>query len=249
MDVYIYSDHTGGWHSSGFAAWGLAEAIRRGTETAREKTSPKRGSRLIECQAEVQGHCPGYSWQGCQGHRQSGCKQCFYGKVEVHPTQPACREEMRVHMWDTPHHILGGDPENPGVWLRGSEFTMQEVCIRCGLLQETRIDEGAPDRENEPRMKVSYPRKLRTPIEQVRVAIPIHFTQEQAGTTRDYLREMKKALRAELPWLGMTLEKTSMEEGVRVASFSHEDVEYEVQQAAKRVTADCLERAVQGRAK
>lgn len=54
--------------------------------------------------------------------------------VEVGENQPEpeCTEDS--HDWQTPHDIVGGLKENPGVWsLGGTTMTYHSVCSHCGL--------------------------------------------------------------------------------------------------------------------
>ena len=51
--------------------------------------------------------------------------------IVIHPDAPACVDEGD-HDWQSPHHLLGGLPENPGVWGKGGGVIYTEVCMRCG---------------------------------------------------------------------------------------------------------------------
>src|SRR5690554_5454873 len=56
--------------------------------------------------------------------------------VAIHPDAPACEGEGE-HDWQSPHHLLGGIEENPGVWGKGGGAVIEEVCMRCGTARIT----------------------------------------------------------------------------------------------------------------
>jgi len=45
--------------------------------------------------------------------------------------EPDC-EDGHSHDWQTPHSVLGGLGENPGVWGAGAGIISREVCAHCG---------------------------------------------------------------------------------------------------------------------
>jgi hypothetical protein len=49
------------------------------------------------------------------------------------------------HDWRSPHRIVGGIEENPGVWSHGGGIIMEQVCMRCGCARTT--DTWAQDPE------------------------------------------------------------------------------------------------------
>lgn len=51
-------------------------------------------------------------------------------KVAVEPAEPKC--EGDEHDWQSPHEIVGGIAENPGVFGHGGGVTIHEVCSVCG---------------------------------------------------------------------------------------------------------------------
>ena len=55
--------------------------------------------------------------------------------VALDPDEPDCTE--RAHDWQSPHEILGGLEENPGVWGHGGGVVIHEVCMHCGCLRIT----------------------------------------------------------------------------------------------------------------
>ena len=63
-------------------------------------------------------------------------------RVEIPPIEPRCSES--VHDWQSPHSIVGGCKENPGVWGNGGGVVINEVCMLCGC--QRRTDTWAQDR-------------------------------------------------------------------------------------------------------
>lgn len=53
----------------------------------------------------------------------------------IHPEEPECSEEE--HDWQSPHHIVGGLKENPGVYGHGGGVIQTEVCMHCNRLRKT----------------------------------------------------------------------------------------------------------------
>jgi hypothetical protein len=62
--------------------------------------------------------------------------------VTCEPREPKCREGE--HDWQSPHRIVGGIRENPGVWGNGGGVVIHEVCVHCGTERVT--DTWAQDR-------------------------------------------------------------------------------------------------------
>jgi hypothetical protein len=59
-------------------------------------------------------------------------------KVAIDPPAPKCVDGQRdSHDWQSPHEIVGGIAENPGVWGHGGGVTVTECCVRCGCGRET----------------------------------------------------------------------------------------------------------------
>jgi len=63
-------------------------------------------------------------------------------RVAFEPAEPAC--EADGHDWKSPHSVLGGLEENPGVWGKGGGVVIREVCLHCGAYRVT--DTWAQDR-------------------------------------------------------------------------------------------------------
>jgi hypothetical protein len=55
--------------------------------------------------------------------------------ITIDPTEPACSEDE--HDWQSPHEVVGGLEENPGVWGHGGGATITEVCPHCGAYRIT----------------------------------------------------------------------------------------------------------------
>ena len=56
--------------------------------------------------------------------------------VTIPVPEPDC-EEGEEHDWVSPHELVGGIVENPGVWGHGGGVLILEVCCRCGTYRET----------------------------------------------------------------------------------------------------------------
>ena len=54
----------------------------------------------------------------------------------LHPAMPDC-ETGHEHDFISPHSIVGGIEENPGVWGHGGGVIIHEVCRWCGTLRIT----------------------------------------------------------------------------------------------------------------
>ncbi len=69
----------------------------------------------------------------------------------VHPDVPPCSGE-HDHDWQSPHEVLGGIKENPGVWGKGGGVVCREVCSYCGRyrITDTWADDGQGGVMSEP---------------------------------------------------------------------------------------------------
>ncbi len=57
--------------------------------------------------------------------------------VQIDPRAPRCAEgRAREHEWISPIEIVGGIPENPGVWGHGGGVVITEVCAHCGCARK-----------------------------------------------------------------------------------------------------------------
>lgn len=61
----------------------------------------------------------------------------------IDPSEPDCTE--KAHDWQSPHEIVGGLKENPGVWGNGGGVRIVEVCMHCGCRRETNTWATRPD--------------------------------------------------------------------------------------------------------
>lgn len=73
--------------------------------------------------------------------------------VTLHPRVPACRRGHE-HVWCSPHAVLGGLEDNPGVFGRGGGLLIREVCKHCGAYRET--DTWAQDGAREGLTSIGY---------------------------------------------------------------------------------------------
>ncbi len=55
--------------------------------------------------------------------------------VSVDPPEPDC--PAGEHEWVSPHELLGGLKENPGVWGNGGGVIIRQVCRHCGIYRIT----------------------------------------------------------------------------------------------------------------
>jgi len=55
--------------------------------------------------------------------------------VQIDPPAPKCL--AGEHVWDSPHAIVGGCRENPGVRGKGGGVVINEVCTKCGCGRTT----------------------------------------------------------------------------------------------------------------
>lgn len=58
------------------------------------------------------------------------------GTVQLDEDEPDC-EDGEEHDWQSPHSIVGGIEENPGVWGNGGGVMIHKVCMRCGCGRKT----------------------------------------------------------------------------------------------------------------
>jgi hypothetical protein len=64
--------------------------------------------------------------------------------VAFEPAAPDCTNGHE-HDWKSPHSVLGGLKENPGVWGKGGGVIIREVCAHCGAyrVRDTWAQDGA----------------------------------------------------------------------------------------------------------
>lgn len=75
--------------------------------------------------------------------RATNSGQSYDCSAEITADEPDCDEAARGgHDWQTPHKIVGGCTENPGVWGSGhGSVKCTVVCAKCGMYRTT--DYGA----------------------------------------------------------------------------------------------------------
>jgi hypothetical protein len=57
--------------------------------------------------------------------------------VTLDQHEPECEDGGGKHDWQSPHELVGGAEDNPGVWGHGSGEIIDEVCMRCGCERST----------------------------------------------------------------------------------------------------------------
>lgn len=71
-------------------------------------------------------------------------------KIDEEPTCPDHDE----HDWQSPHEIVGGIKENPGVWGHDGGVIINECCMHCGCKRVT--DTAAQRHDGERITEVTY---------------------------------------------------------------------------------------------
>lgn len=66
--------------------------------------------------------------------------------IKLEAIEPPC-PEGDAHDWQSPHAIVGGQKDDPGVRPHGGGVLITEVCMRCGCRQVTNTWARSPDRE------------------------------------------------------------------------------------------------------
>lgn len=74
--------------------------------------------------------------------------------VTLDPPEPRCTKAE--HAWASPHSLLGGDPDNPGVTGHGGGAFIREVCRHCGTYRETDTWAQNPETGEEGLRSVCY---------------------------------------------------------------------------------------------
>lgn len=75
--------------------------------------------------------------------------------VKVDPPEPKCFPG-EVHDWESPHDIVGGIEENPGVHGHGGGVIIEQVCMSCGTKRTTDTWAQRPDTGEQGLESVSY---------------------------------------------------------------------------------------------
>lgn len=74
--------------------------------------------------------------------------------VQLDPPAPKCCDGE--HEWESPHAIVGGCRENPGVRGKGGGVVINEVCTKCGCGKTTDTWAQRPDTGEQGLTTVSY---------------------------------------------------------------------------------------------
>jgi hypothetical protein len=64
--------------------------------------------------------------------------------VQLDPEEPDCTD-ADGHDWQSPHEVVGGLKENPGVRGHGGGVIVTEVCAHCGMYRITDTWGQRPD--------------------------------------------------------------------------------------------------------
>lgn len=75
--------------------------------------------------------------------------------IRIDPDEPPC-EGKGEHKWTTPHWLLGGLEENPGVWGHGGGVVCRDACLRCGCERVTDTWAQDPETGEEGLTSVAY---------------------------------------------------------------------------------------------
>lgn len=79
--------------------------------------------------------------------------------VQLDEDEPGCADGEE-HEWESPHEIVKGIAENPGVWGKGGGAIIHEVCLRCGCARITDTWAQRRDTGEQGLTSVSYDREL-----------------------------------------------------------------------------------------
>jgi len=66
-------------------------------------------------------------------------------EVCIPQPEPDCDEDGPEHDWQSPHAIVGGMPENPGLFLTGSGTKIVMACLKCGCRFTSQTGYQRPD--------------------------------------------------------------------------------------------------------
>lgn len=72
--------------------------------------------------------------EAMQVYRDRFDRECI--TITVEPNEPEC-EAGQDHDWQSPHDVVGGLEENPGVQGHGGGVIIREVCAHCGCYRVT----------------------------------------------------------------------------------------------------------------
>jgi hypothetical protein len=75
--------------------------------------------------------------------------------ITIEATEPDCNDG-EDHDWRSPHCVVGGIKENPGVWGNGGGVIITEVCALCGAYRITNTWAQRPDTGEQGLESVTY---------------------------------------------------------------------------------------------
>lgn len=75
-------------------------------------------------------------WEATTATSESDEDDSSYRMIAIDPDEPDCATGHE-HVWETPHDIVGGDPQNPGVRSSGGGVECTSVCVHCGCERTT----------------------------------------------------------------------------------------------------------------
>lgn len=76
-----------------------------------------------------------------------------YADIVLPMDEPDCISE---HDWQSPHEIVGGIKENPGVWGNGGGVIINECCMNCGCKRTTDTWATNPSNGSQGHREVTY---------------------------------------------------------------------------------------------
>lgn len=102
------------------------------------------------------------------------------GTVTIDPPEPPCdRDYSKEHTWESPHEIVGGMRENPGVFGKGGGVFCVSVC-KCGWTKTEDSWATRPDNGRQGLESVSYSQERGREI--ARWVDKLESEAEEAGT-------------------------------------------------------------------
>lgn len=76
--------------------------------------------------------------------------------IAIDPEEPDCTSMSGCHNWQSPHYLVGGIKENPGVLGRGGGVIIDEACMACGCQRTTDTWAQCPDTGVQGLRSISY---------------------------------------------------------------------------------------------
>ncbi len=82
-------------------------------------------------------------------------EEADFATVALDPDEPECDDDAG-HDWQSPHRLVGGLAENPGIHGHGGGVIITRVCMRCGCKRVTDTWAQNPDTGEQGLESVSY---------------------------------------------------------------------------------------------